>query len=92
MNTTFRTHTGEIIIGNRLNEVLNQLADEKISKAYRMRKEHYATHVTEDQKDIFLMKNLNYAEQIRKGKHLDNLGVWQAINYILTGQCVPLLS
>lgn len=92
MNTTFRTHTGEIITGNRLTDALNQVADRKIESAKKIRLENlYAPHVTEKQKEDNMLRAIERAEQVRTGINLNSLSIWQDINTVLTGECIALL-
>lgn len=90
----FITHTGEIVTGERLKEAINQYADDCIENAHGIRLEdHYAPHITEEQKDQYLKESLDRAEMIKRGYiDLNNFGVWQRVNKILTGQCIPLFS
>lgn len=87
----FRTHTGEIVTGQRLQDALNKVADEWTRNAKAIRSEdEYASHVTEETKDDCLLKGLNRAEEIRIG-NINSFTAWQDINTSLTGECVALL-
>lgn len=89
---SFRTHTGEIITGERLTAALNAVADDHIENAHAVRAEDaYADHVTETRKHEILMWDLGFAEKIRRGQATD-LTTWQRINQALTGECVALLA
>lgn len=91
MLQSFRTHTGEIVTGERLVTALNQVADERIELYKRIRIEDaYADHVSEETKDQILASDIQYAESIRKGE-INDLTAWQNLNYELTGECVALL-
>ena len=88
---TFRTHTGEIVTGDRLTAALNAVADDWAENARAIRREdRYASHVTEDRKDENLAQGLAYAEKIRRGE-ATGFTTWQRVNTALTGECVALL-
>ena len=88
----FITHNREEVSGKRLSDAINKVADDMVISANKKRQEPYASHITEKQKDETLAKDLDYAEQVRKGENLDNFTIWQRINYELTGESVPLFS
>lgn len=89
---SFRTHTGEIVTGERLQAALNTVADDWACMAHAIRKEDaYADHVTEAQKETYLARDLEFAELIRNGQTY-GFTTWQRINTELTGQCVALLA
>jgi hypothetical protein len=91
MELSFRTHTKEIITGERLVAALNQVADERIELYKRIRIEDaYADHVSEETKDQILAKDIQYAESIRRGE-INDFTAWQNVNYALTNECVALL-
>ena len=92
METIFRTHTGKIVTGVTLSNALNQVANDMIQNANNIRIEnHYADHVTEEQKEEYFLRRIEYAEEIRIGIGLNNFTIWQRINQVLTGECVALL-
>ncbi|HQG79354.1 MAG TPA: hypothetical protein PK564_03360, partial [bacterium] len=88
----FRTHTGEEVSGKRLTDALNKVADDMVESANKKRKEHYASHITEQKKDEILAKDLDYAEKVRNGESIDNFTTQQRINTELTGESVPLFA
>ena len=89
---SFRTHTGEIVTGDRLTAALNTVADDWAATAHAIRKEdRYASHVTETAKDEYLADGLAFAEKIRRGE-TTGFTTWQRINTALTGECVALLA
>jgi hypothetical protein len=89
---TFRTHTGEIVTGERLTAALASVANAWADNARAIRREdHYASHVTEATKDNALAEGLAFAEQIRRGE-TTGFTTWQRINTALTGECVALLA
>lgn len=92
MTQSFRTHTGEIVTGERLQVALNAVADDWARMAHAIRNEDaYADHVTEAEKAEDLVDGLAYAERIRRGD-VKNFTVWQRVDTELTGQCVALLA
>lgn len=91
-NLVFRTHKGDLIGGQTLIDAIEKVAAERVKLYQAIRKEDaYAPHVTEQQKDEILLKDLAYASQIRSGQHLNNFTVWQLVNTVLTGECVGFL-
>lgn len=91
----FRTHTGEIVTGQRLTDACKQVADFLRDNARSMRAEtngKYASHVTEADKDRYLAEKLEYADRVERGETLHNFSTWQRVNTALTGECVGLLS
>lgn len=88
----FRTHTGEIVKGQRLQDALNKVGDDWETLAMDIRAEDaYASHVTELQKGLFLAKMVYDADQIRAG-YVESVTIAQRINTELTGECIALLS
>lgn len=88
----FRTHTGEIVSGARLTEALASVANDWADNARAIRREdHYASHVTEAEKDQYLTDDLAFAETIRNGA-VTSFTIWQRVNTALTGECVALLA
>lgn len=91
-NLQFSTHNGELVSGQKLIKAINKVADDRVKLYQAIRKEDaYAPHVTEQQKDEILLKDLAYAEEIRSGQHLNNFTIWQLVNTVLTGECVGFL-
>jgi len=89
---TFVTHTEEVVSGQRLVDAINKVADNMVVGYNKQRHEYYAPHITEKQKDEFLVKNLKYAEEVRQGQHLNNFSIWQRIDTELTGETAPLFA
>ena len=52
----------------------------------------YASHVSESDKERFLLRDLKNAEQVERGDLDSNLSIWQRINQKLTGETVALLN
>ncbi len=87
----FRTHTGEIVSGERLRAAINEVADWYADNARAIRREDlYASHVTEARKEESLARGLEFAEEVRRGEAC-GFSVWQRINTKLTGECIALL-
>lgn len=55
------------------------------------RKDNYAPHVTEDEKDQYLREGISYAREIAAGLHDGCFTVAQRIYAELTGECPALL-
>lgn len=70
-----------------------QIAEDVREVAYAIRKEDlYASHVTEDEKDVYLKQKLSFADKIEKGHaEIYSFWLWQKINTILTGACIGFL-
>ena len=87
----FRTHTGEIVKGDRLVAALEKVANDWVKLAHDIREEDaYADHVSEETKDQILADDLRFAESVRAGKPF-GFTIWQRVNQELTGECVALL-
>lgn len=89
---SFATHTGEIVKGKKLDKALNHIADFWMNNSKAIRAEDdYASHVTEETKDLRLKQGLAYAESVRAG-HIEDFTSQQRLNTYLTGDCIALLS
>lgn len=89
--TTFRTHTGEIVQGERLQDALDSVANDWRQLAYDIKRENaYTSHVTEEAKVDFLNCDLITADRIQRGEE-SGFWLWQRINSKLTGECIALL-
>ena len=88
----FKTHTGEIVTGERLQSALKQVANDwrDIARAIRS-KDLYASHVTEETKDARLAEALDRADKIEAG-NVGSFTIWQRVNTVLTGECVGFLG
>lgn len=92
MTDTFRTHTGELVTGQRLTAALASVASDWVDLAHAIRREDaYASHVTEADKDSYLAADLALAERIRNGE-VKSFTIWQRVDTALTGECVALLG
>lgn len=88
----FRTHTGEVVTGDRLDAACKGVGQDWRDLAHSIRKEDaYASHVTEETKEKDLNRRLAQADQIDAGT-IDNFTIWQRVNEFLTGECVALLG
>ena len=88
---SFTTSKGQTIKGKDLQDALNKIADDRVEAAKRKRKEKYASHVTEKQKDAILEKDLKLADDIRSGEKLNEVWLQQLLEYELTGESIPIL-
>lgn len=52
----------------------------------------YAAHVTARKKQKNLQRSLQWAQEIREGKHDGNFTVAQRMQVCLTGDCTPFLA
>ena len=90
----FRTHTGEIVTGERLAAARRKVAEDWRAMAYAIREEDaYASHVTEAEKDEYLQRHLDFADRIEIGEpEAGGFTSWQRINQELTGECAGLFA
>lgn len=85
------THKRETINGQILQNALNKVSDFYLKNAYMIRKEdRYADHVTEQQKDEYLLEGLEFASSVKSGNKT-GFSVWQRVNTEITCECVTLL-
>lgn len=85
-----RNHRGEIIPEETLQAALKKVAADVRESARIARTEKYASHITEDQKDEFMQKKLDLADEIEAGT-ARGFWLWQRVNTIVTGECVAFL-
>ena len=85
-----RNHRGEIIPEETLQAALKKVAADVRESARIARTEKYASHITEDQKDEFMQKELDLADEIEAGT-ARGFWLWQRVNTIVTGECVAFL-
>lgn len=91
MTKPFRTHTGEIVEGERLAAALAIVANDWRELAYAIRRaDKYAAHVTEETKDTNLSRDLECADRVQAGE-VSSFTIWQRVNTALTGECVAFL-
>jgi hypothetical protein len=63
-----------------------------IENAHGIREDdHYASHVTEAEKDEFLAKSLVHAEECRQGKNDHKFYMMHRLHEKLTGECIAIL-
>ena len=68
------------------------VANELRALAHEIRQtDPYASHVSESDKERFLLRDLENAEQVERGELDSNFSIWQRINQKLTGETVALL-
>lgn len=90
---SFRTHTGEVVDGSRLQEALDAVATWLVENTLAIRAEDcYADHITEAQKDEHLREGIDRAVRIRAGTEPWTFWLWQRVDTHLTGECVPFLA
>ena len=89
---THRTHTGEIITGQKVLDAVKTVCEEWRDLAEEVRREDaYASHITENQKDEFMRQSITLADDLESGKINPTFTDWQRINTQLTGKCIALL-
>lgn len=92
MIETFRTHTGQTFDGYLLKLALIKVASDWRKLALDIRLENaYASHVTDAEKAADMNDMLNEANRIEAGR-VDSFTIWQRVNTVLTGECVPFLK
>lgn len=80
-----------MISGDKLEAALETVATDWICLALNIRNEDaYSDHITEQQKNEFMIADLVFAETIRNGE-IKSFTIWQRINTVLTGECVAFL-
>ena len=88
----FRTHTGEVVTGERLNQAFNAVADFWENNAHAIYAEDgYGSHVSEKTKHDALERQLSQATRIRVGTEPMGFYLWQRVNTELTGECIGFL-
>jgi len=89
----FRTHTGEIVTGERLEKACHSVACWMEKNAQSVfDSDPYASHVTKEQKLKILHDNFDAAQNVKELKNLNNFTIWQRVNAELTGECVALFN
>lgn len=87
---SFRTHTGEIVTGDRLSAAFKKVAADIRENAHARRAEgQYAEPVTDEQKDRVLGGTLALADRIESGM-VTSFAAWEDLNAALTGEFVPI--
>lgn len=68
------------------------VAADYIENAHGVREDdHYASHVTEAEKDAILASRLIHAEECRQGKNDHKVYMMQRLYEKLTGECIAIL-
>ena len=91
---TFHTSERELLTDNdeRLIQARKQVAQDWRDLGHAIREgDAYASHVSEETKDLILSNDLKEADRIETGELDGNFTFWQRINERLTGNCVALL-
>ena len=87
----FRTHTGEIVTGPRLEKAIAAVAAWYTDNAHAIRNcSDYASHVTEAEKDQHLADRLADVQRLLTDGP-KTFGEWQRVNVELTGKCPAFL-
>ena len=88
-----KTSNGVILEGEELKNILKVVSKDLIDTAYAVYNgNYYASHITEENKKEFLNKSIEYAREVELGKHNNNFTIWQRINFIHTGNCIPFMT
>ena len=86
------THTGKIIEGDELKQYLAIVANDLRVNANAIHvRDNYAAHITKEQKEQYLKKRLDYANEVENGKHNKNFKIWQELDFLIEGSSVALL-
>ena len=90
---SFTTHLGDVVSGKELRQALHHVAEEFKGYAYAIYdQDPYASHVSEDTKQLYLVRDVLEAEHIKTGASLHNFTIAQRVNTYLTGDCIPLFG
>ena len=94
MAQAMRTHTGEIVTGDRLNEARKYAAgfERRSCRQWLTNPDYGADHVTTSQRGEIAAINMRKALQTEYGERDNNFTIWQRMDYFLTCKCVPFLS
>ena len=91
--SSVKLSNGEVLQGEELEKVLKIVSEELKKTAYEIFEcDDWASHITEEYKKNYLKQELIYAHEVERGYHNINFTIWQKINSICTGVCVPLLG
>ena len=89
--TQFRTHTGELVKGKKLQAALQIVANDLRENAEALLDpKEYPPHVTKEAREDFYNQRIKWAESIELGL-VESFTTWQRINTVLTGECVGFL-
>jgi len=91
--SVFRTSNGEVVTGERLQAARDKTAEtwDALGDAALIGKIPFASHVTDAEIARYAKSQYDCAKAIRSGLQDGNFTIWQRINTILTGECVPFL-
>jgi hypothetical protein len=81
---------GHVIPDDAIKAALKQVAEKYRVSALKIKNGPYASHVTEADKEEYYKDDLRRADKIEAG-NVCNFWLWQQVNEIVTGVCVPLL-
>ena len=91
MIKSFNSSNG-LIQGDIVINAFIKVANAMEKRAYAVRNgAEYASHVTAEQKDEYLVDALNRVEKVREGE-CNSFAIWQMVNMELTGDCIALLA
>jgi len=91
--SVFHTSNGEAVTGERLQAARDKTAEtwDALGDAALIGKIPFASHVSDAEIARYAMSQYDCAKAIRAGLSDGNFTIWQRINTILTGECVPFL-
>jgi hypothetical protein len=94
MAQAMRTHTGEIVTGDRLNEARKYAAgfERRSCRQWLTNPDYGADHVTTSQHGKYAARKMLEVLRIERGECDHNFTIWQRMDYFLTGESVPFLS
>jgi len=88
----FKTSTGKIVTGKRLQRALQAVAEDWRASALAVHRNNmYPPHVTRSQKRRLLIDELKRAQRISDMTEPVGFWLWQRVNQKLTGKCVAFL-
>ena len=91
--TEHKTREGKVIKGEAVIEAVKAVCEEYRKNAFELRNSDcYASHITEDQKDEYLIISIMLANDLEEGRINPTFTDWQRVNQKLTGETVALLS
>jgi hypothetical protein len=88
----FMIHNKRIVTGAELQKALFEVANDWRESVIKiLEQDHYASHVTQAEKEHYFTKGMEFAHKIETGDFPMSFTIWQRINEKLTGECVALL-
>ena len=89
----FITHDKRIVTGIELQNALKAVADDwRTSTIKILEQDHYAPHVTREEKEANFTKDMEFADKVESGEFDMSFTLWQRINEKLTGECIALFN